>query len=149
MSECYRFRFDPPDAAEPAEGVKLPPRPMFAAGNVVNGYARAVRGRPNSWRPDPAQPLPQWVELDFQREVKFNCVHVSFQSRAMRADDFRVEVPQQDGWRAVAEVTGNAERRRVLRFEPTAAPRLRLVLTRIQPDAGVCEIRVYDELAGN
>ena len=145
MSGCYRFRFDPPDAAEPAEEVKPPGRAMFAAGNVVNGYARAVRGWPNSWRPDPAQPLPQWVELDFQREVKFNCVHVSFQSRTMRADDFRVEVPQHDGWRAVAEVTGNADRRRVLRFDPATATRLRLVLNKLQPDAGVCEIRVYDE----
>jgi hypothetical protein len=118
---------------------------MFAPENVVNGFARAIRGWPNAWRPEPGKPLPQWVELDFGREVTFNSVHVSFQTRELRANAFRLQVPRGDDWQTVAEVKGNLQRRRVIRFEPTKAARLRLEITEAQPDMGVCEIRVYQE----
>ena len=114
--------------------------------NVVNGFARAIRGWPNSWRPDPKQALPQWVELDFGRPVEFDCVHVSFQSKSMRAEDFRLEVP--DGaaaFKPVATVTGNQDRRRVVRFAPLESSKLRLVVTKAAEDMGICEIRVYGE----
>ncbi len=117
----------------------------FAAANVVNGYARAVRGWPNSWRPDPAQSLPQWVELDFGQRRQFDTVHVSFQSKAMRGRDFIIEVAGDQGWKTVAEVKDNDERRRVLTFPGVSADKLRLTLQKISPEAGVCEIRVYNE----
>ncbi len=145
MPDCYAFRLDPPLAAQPKLASREPEEGMFAAANVTNGYAWAIRGQPHSWRPDPAQPLPQWVELDFGREVRFNQAHVSFQSKALRADDFRLEVPQGDGWRSVAQVAGNTDRRHVLGFEPVTAAKLRLVVVKAQDDMGVCEIRVYDE----
>jgi hypothetical protein len=147
MPDCYTFRLDPPSQAEPAEPPR-PPRPReatFAAANVINGFARAIRGVPNSWRPDPKQALPQWVELDFGRPVAFDCVHVSFQSKAMRGEDFRIETADGDGWKTAIAVAGNKDRRRVLCFEPTKAAKLRLVVTKAAPDMGVCEIRVYDE----
>jgi hypothetical protein len=147
MSESYQFRLSP--AAASAVAKEEPPRPaaekMFAPENAVNGFARAVRAWPNSWRPDPAKPLPQWVELDFGREVAFNSVHVSFQCRELRASAFRLEVPRGDAWQSVAEVTGNLQRRRVLRIEPAKSARLRLTITGASPEMGVCEIRVYDE----
>lgn len=147
MSECYQFRLVPAVFPEPAEEKPFP-RPhdkMFAPENVNNGFARAVRGWPNAWRPAPDQPLPQWVELDFGREVTFNTVHVSFQTREHRATAFRVEVPQGGAWHSVAEVSGNAQRRRVLCFEPVKTDRLRLVITEAKPEMGVCEIRAYHE----
>jgi hypothetical protein len=152
---CYRFRLDPPstEAAAAAAVKDIPPVPtkppaaMFAAENVVEGYARAIRGTPHSWRPDPKQPLPQWVQLDFGKPVTFNCVHVAFQSKVMRADDFRIEAANVDDWSAVADVTENFDRRAVLKFKRITASKLRLVLTKVRPDVGVCQIRVYDEPA--
>jgi len=148
MSGCYRFRLDPPSGAEQAVAKERPerkPEKTFAPENVVNGFARAVRGWPNAWRPEPGRPLPQWVELDFARPISFNTVHVSFQTREMRANALRLEVPRGDDWQPIAEVSDNAQRRRVIRFEPVKASRLRLVITEARPDVGVCEIRVYDE----
>jgi len=77
--------------------------------------------------------------------VTFNTVHVAFQTQEHRAVAFRLEVPRGEAWQSVAEVTGNVQRRRVLRFEPTKAARLRLVIAEAQPEMGVCEIRVYHE----
>lgn len=147
MPDCYTYRLDPP-SKQPLDDIASPKpkQEMFAPANVVNGFARAIRGWPNSWRPDPRQPLPQWVQLDFGRSVPINCVHVSFQSKAMRAEDFRVEVP--DGradWKAVADVTGNQDRRRVIGFAPVNADKLRLVVTKAAKDMGICEIRAYNE----
>lgn len=147
MPDSYQFRLGPPSASETAKDKQpqLAAEKMFAPENVINGFARAVRAWPNSWRPDPAKPLPQWVELDFGREVAFNTVHVSFQSQEHRAAAFRLEVPHGDAWQTVAEVTGNLQRRRVLRLEPAKAARLRLVINEARPEMGVCEIRVYNE----
>jgi hypothetical protein len=118
---------------------------MFAPAHVIDGYARAIRGVPHAWRPDPRQPLPQWVELDFGKTVGFNTVHVSFQSKELRAEDFRIEVAAGDDWRPVAELRGNLDRRCVLGLQPVRAAKLRLVITKAKPGMGVCEIRVYDE----
>ena len=152
--ESYCFRLDPAPpgpAAEPPKDSTVepasdaPPADMFAAANVIDGYARAVRGVPHAWRPDPKQPLPQWVELDFGQARSMNCVQVSFQSKPMRAEDFRIEAASNGGWATVADVQENLERRRVLTFPRTTATKLRLVITKARPDMGVCEIRVYDE----
>jgi hypothetical protein len=145
--EAYTFRFDAPakSAVETVAGPKPPPADMFAAAKVIDGFARAVRGTPHAWRPDAKQPLPQWLEFDFGKPVQFNTVHVSFQSKEMRAEQFRVEAFTGGQWRPVAEVSENADRRRVLSFPRITADRLRLVLVKAKPNAGVCELRVYDE----
>jgi len=122
-----------------------PPADMFAPANVIDGFARAIRGVPHSWRPDPKAKLPQWIELDFGKPVKFNCVHVSFQTKELRASYFRLEVPQGGDWKSVAEVAENSDRRRVLTFPAVTAAKLRLVLRQARPDVGVCEIRVYEQ----
>ncbi len=146
MSECYTFQLTPGPEAPAGEVAKTPPREtMFVASNVHNGFARAIRGWPNAWRPDPKEPLPQWVELDFGRPVAFDTVHVTFQTKADRAVDFRLEAAERDRWRTLIAVTGNEDRRRVIGFERTSTPKLRLVVEKTAGDMGVCEIRVYDE----
>ncbi len=145
MAESYRFRLTPPGGSEAKPSLARQMATMFAPENMVDGLARAVRGWPSSWRPDPKLPLPQWIELDFGREVPFNAVHVSFQTKQLRADDFRVEVLRDGAWQTIVDVRGNGERRCVLRFDRTTSSRLRLVLTKLQADAAVCEVRVYDE----
>jgi len=153
---CYAFLLDPTAAdlgRPPTSQVEPePPKPdpaMFAPAHVIDGYARAIRGVPHSWRPDPRQPLPQWVELDFGKTVGFNTVHVSFQSKELRAENFRIEVATGDDWRPVAELSGNLDRRCVLGLKPVRAAKLRLVITKAKPGMGVCEIRVYDEAGKN
>jgi len=146
--ECYRFAIDR-DPKEPSEAT-ADPEPaagdqMFAAANVVDGFARAIRGVPHAWRPDPKQPLPQWVEIDLGKAAPLNCVHVIFQSKQMRAEDFRVEVGGGDQWRTVADVKENFDRRCVLTFDRTTAAKVRLVITKAKADMGVCELRAYDE----
>ena len=142
MDQCYKHKVIPSDQEEKPQPLA---DDMFLPANVVNGFARAVEGWPNSWRPDPNQPLPQWVELEFGRTQSFNCVHVSFQAQWMRAEAFRVEVYRDGQWNTVADVADNQDRRRVIPFDRTTASKLRLVLTDRHPDTGVCEIRVYDE----
>lgn len=150
--ETYCFRIDPESVAALESNDPEPTAPlasnMFDAVNVIDGYARAVRGVPHSWRPSPDQPLPQWVQLDFGKPVGFNCVHVSFQSKELRAEDFLLQVPEGDGWRTVVSVTGNEDRRRVLGFDRFNAPKLRVVVVKGRPAMGVCEVRVYDERSG-
>ena len=85
------------------------------------------------------------MQLDFGKNVGFNTVHVSFQSKEMRAEDFRIEVSDGGPWRSVAEVRENRDRRRVLAVGPLRASQLRLVIGKARRDMGVCEIRVYDE----
>lgn len=119
----------------------------MAAVAVADGCARAAHGQTHAWGPDPAAPLPQWLELAWKEDRSFNMVHVTFQTRQHAPASFRIETSR-DGapWRAAAEVAGNRQRRHVLGLDRTAASKLRVVLLeRGAADPAVCEIRVYDE----
>jgi len=147
MTGCYKFRLSP--GGEPPEAAAAPKPGKLTLGpeNVLNGWNRAVAGYPNAWWPDPSQPLPHWVELDFGKPVAFNTVHVTFQNPALLPDAFRVETWANEAWRPVAEVASGVQRRHVLTFERAMATKLRLVITRARGRIGVCEIRVYDDPA--
>jgi hypothetical protein len=139
--ECYAFRLEPGidgDLIVDHEGEP------FAPEYVVNGFARAIRGWPNAWRPDPEAEMPQWIELDFDQPVPFDEVHVSFQSAEMRAGAFTLEVPDGSGWKTIARIDDNRARRVVVPLEPTKAAKIRVTITDAMPEMGVCEIRVYD-----
>ena len=117
--------------------------------HVINGWNRAVGGRPNAWASDPAQKLPQWVQLDFPQPVAIAAVHVSFLSRARSAAAFRIDLWRDGAWHPVAEA-GKRQRRHVLTFPRATAERLRLVILRAAAGYGVTEIRAYgkSEAAG-
>jgi len=121
---------------------------VMAPERVIDGYARAEHGVTHSWRPEVGQALPQWVELDFGKDVSFNCVHVSFQTRDHAADSFRIEVWEDGEWQTAAAITGNTQRRRVIWLDRVTSSKLRLVLAKGPDDMAVCEIRVYDEPTG-
>jgi hypothetical protein len=113
--------------------------------NITNGWNRAVGSARNAWVPDPKAELPQWVQLDLPSPVTINCLHVSFQTRKDQAADFAVEANVAGEWKKVMEIAGNADRRRVLRFQPVETSAVRLVMTRTTGNAGICEIRLYNE----
>lgn len=124
----------------------LPDGSAMPAANVINGYARAADGKSNAWLPAAAEPLPQWVQLAWPKPRQFNVVHVTFQTNDRSPRRFAVEVRQDGQWRRLAEVSENRHRRHVLGLEPALASELRVVLLEAgREEAGVCEIRVYDE----
>jgi len=159
MTGTYKFKLDPggepmtstlPESSEAPASV-APKLVRLDPENVINGWNRAVGGAPNSWAPDPKQPLPQWIELKFKKPVQFNTARVTFQLANLAAAAYKLDAST-DGkdWRTVARVAGNKQRRRVHTFAPVTADRLRLVIEEHSTSGTlprVCEIRVYDEAA--
>ncbi len=118
----------------------------MAARNVINGHARAAGGNTNAWAPDPRQPGPAWVALEWDGRQSFNVVHVTFLTKEAAARRFAVQVHDVSGWKTIAEVKDNRHRRHVLGLDRTTASKLRVVLLEAEAeDAGICEIRLYDE----
>ena len=137
-SGCYRFRLSP--GGEPPRVMQPPPRPE----NVNQGWNRAVAGIRNAWVPDlKRHELPQWVQLELPEPAAINSCHVSFQTRTDRGVDFDLEALVDGQWQRLAEVRNNAERRRVLGFGTVRSDKVRLVLTKVAGQVGVCEIRLY------
>ena len=146
--EQYAFHTEPP--------IAVPAR--YDAGNIVNGVTRIIGGARNQWASDPYQALPQWLELDLGDAKRFTAVYLTFDTDLNEKCHTVPLVPQcvrdyelaayDDGeWRTLATVRGNFQRRRIHRFEPVTAQRLRLTVhaTNGDPSARVFEMRVYGE----
>ena len=126
---------------------------------VLSGVTRPHRAT-NLWLSDPAQPLPQWLELAWKKPVLLGSVELTFpghlrngydheppQYRAPEcARDYRLSAMVGGRWIDVAVVEGNYQRRRVHRLaEAVSADRLRVTITATHgcPSAGLYEIRCY------
>lgn len=131
----------------------------YGGENVVNGIARPERG-PHLWISDPSEPLPQYLELDFGDLVRFNTVHLKFDTNldcrglelkgpvSLCVRDYALRYDLGDGmWRELHRETGNYHRHRIHRFQTVTARRLRLEVlgTNGAPSARVYEVRVYEE----
>jgi hypothetical protein len=110
------------------------------------------------WVSDPRQAMPQWVELRFDKPVKFNTVYLTFDTDMNNPPMTyanKPRVPQcvrdyeliADGRQTLAVGRENFQRRRVHRFPALEATTLRLNIaaTNGDPSARVHEIRVYHE----
>jgi len=142
--------------------VRIAPDPgAYAAANVISGTSRPETW-PNLWLSDPAQPLPQYVELELDEPHRIACVHLTFDtnlSRTNRAMPPLFQAPEcvrdyqilaetaGGGWQSVARVRGNYQRKRVHRFAPVDTDRIRVLLeaTNGAPNARIYEVRVYGE----
>ncbi len=127
--------------------------------NAVNGFARMVGDQTNMWASDPEQPLPQWLQLNFDKPVDLNTVYLTFDTDMTPRHRQTPPMPQQcvrdyelaylDGgqWKTVAEVRGNFQRHRVHRFPKvtTGAVRLTVRATNGDSTARLFEIRAYCE----
>lgn len=143
--ECYAYSLDPEGVAfEPAPDVALEP------GNVIDGFNRAVNGVPHSWGPDPAEELPQWIELAWDLPQTFDTVYVTFQTLAHASPEYRLEIETDGEWKEAARVENAKRREKVSLGGAVTAQRLRLVLESRPENASadgaqICEIRVYRE----
>jgi hypothetical protein len=147
---CYLPKFrntDKDDIALRARVTASSSGESMAPENVNNGWNRVAGQSKNAWAPDPAAPLPHWIQLKLAEPSIIDSVHVTFQTMGSRADDFTIETWVDDSWKTVSSVVGNKDRRRVLNFEPVKTDRVRLMTTKAAGRFGICEIRLYHETA--
>ncbi len=124
------------------------------ANSINNGYARATLStafpnsefEKNAWIPD-ADDLSPWVQLNWAVPQKINVIHVVFQNRDDLAyKSFRIESKRKSKWETVKEVDNPSARRRlVIPVGDLNINDIRIVLNDNKNQAGICEIRVYDE----
>lgn len=142
--------------------MKLSPKSYpYGPENVINGVARPY-GWTNIWISDPHSAFPQWIELDFGRAMKFNAVHLKFDTNLNTpfhslppfyvfpecVRDYEIQVAgEDDDFETILKVRGNYLRFRVHRFSEVSARKLRVVVyaTNGDPSARIYEIRVYNE----
>lgn len=130
--------------------------------NVINGVARIVGTATNQWASDPAQELPQWIELAWPQPAQLNTVYLTFDTDMNTrfhdeplvrqcVKDYRLEYQDDGTWHELARVTDNYQRRRVHRFPAITAGKLRLWVEATGGDrsARVFEIRAYNEPDSN
>ena len=131
-----------------------PPSTPFEPDSAVNGIARPD-GWPNLWISDPGEPLPQSLTLDFGAPHALATVLLTFDTNLNRLPrhgpapecvrDYALLAESDGGWRELARVEGNYQRRRAHALEPVELTRLRLdvLATNGHPTARVYEIRAY------
>ena len=153
-----------------------------AAANILSGQTRATHGPlgappgrtvpgTHRWMSDPAQGLPAWIELEWEKPVRPREVRIVFDTGMHRVltlshsdaymqrmiwgrpqpetvSDYRIEAQGAAGeWRLVDEVRGNYQRLRVHRIEqPAETTRLRITCTATNgiDHARIFEVRVYE-----
>jgi hypothetical protein len=138
-----------------------PPQSVYGAANVLSGVTRPHRST-NLWRSDPAQQLPQWLELSWTEEQTIRSVELTFPGHLIReyhayspfyrdsqcAKDYTLEAFGENGWLEVLSVRDNYQRHRRHKL-PVAVhtAKLRLVIqsTNGDPSAAVYEIRCYGD----
>lgn len=111
----------------------------FGTENVNNGCTWP-EDLPNIWIADPAQPLPQAVELRFPQPTTCNTVLVSFDTNLDLTTgerpgfwrtpecvrDWCLYAQMDEQWQRIFEEQENYQRRRTVRFEPVLAAALKL-----------------------
>ena len=121
----------------------------------------------NQWASDPAQALPQFLQLTLPSKSLVSEIHLTFDtgfkreltmtqsnrqnSKIVRGPqpetirDYSLEICVDGNWMPVAVVTGNYQRKIVHKIEPIATDEVRLVATATNGDtaARLFEIRLY------
>jgi FAD dependent oxidoreductase len=137
-----------------------PAQRCFAAKNALSGQTRPYHGT-NLWRSDPAQPLPQWLELAWPAPESITAVEFTFPGHLLReyhayapfyrdpqcARDYDIEYQAADGsWKTLLTVRGNYQRQRKHPLERAInAARIRIMVlaTNGDPSAAIYEMRIY------
>jgi len=138
----------------------IPVQKPFCAENVLNGVARPHRWT-NIWISDSSRGFPQWLELDFKKEISFNCVEITFDTdlnspynnaevlknpaAPQCVKDYSLFVLSRGRWKKILEVRGNYHRKRIHNFHKIKSSKLKLEITATNGScsASVYEVRVY------
>ena len=136
-----------------------PPQKTFGPAQVLSGVTRPHRAT-NLWISDPAQPLPQFLELSWEQPRPICEVQLVFPGQLIREyhayapfyrdpqcpRDYSIEVLAEGQWRRVLEVRGNYQRlRRHVLPEKVHTRQLRVLVTSTNgdPSAAIYEVRCY------
>jgi hypothetical protein len=133
-----------------------PAQQPFAPAQVLSGVTRPHRAT-NLWISDANQPLPQWLELRWDRPQKISQIQLVFPGHLIREyhayspfyrdpqcpRDYTVEIFCGGQWQRVVEVKDNYQRLRRHEFPAVAAEKVRVVIaaTNGDPSASIYEIR--------
>ena len=147
-----------PDAYVPWQtmAIQVDPDPdYYAPENIISGVTRPEGGS-NLWQSDPAQPLPQWIELRWDKFIKISRVELTFNTHlnlaardsgtlhkaAQCIRDMRIV--DHDGCE-LAVMTGNYQRQRQFNLPGicTDCLRFEMLATQGDPRASIYEVRVY------
>jgi len=130
----------------------------FSAENVINGLTRCLPdGSVNMWSSDPAQPLPQWVQLAWEKPQEIKEVRLIFDTNLdrwqyvdnpgipERVSDYELQAWINHSWQTIAAERGNIQRLRIHQLDPVTTDRLRVLVTKTGGDASarIFEIRAY------
>jgi len=136
-----------------------PAQKSFSPEQVLSGVTRPHRAT-NLWCSDPAQSLPQWLELAWPQPQNLREVQLVFPGHLVREyhayapfyrdpqcpRDYAIEVVTDGKWRRVVEIKDNYQRLRRHRFaQPVTTDRLRVVITATNGDASafIYEVRCH------
>lgn len=134
-----------------------PSQRPFGAIQALSGVTRPHRTT-NLWVSDPAQPLPQYLELAWDEPRRISAVQLVFPGHLIREyhaygpfyrdpqcpRDYAVEIESGGSWVRVLEVKGNYQRlRRHSLDEPVTTSKFRIVVTATNgdPSASIYEVR--------
>ena len=157
--DCYIIKMrneDPNDLVRQAKvSASSSLGPNYKPENIVNGVSRPEGEKMNVWVSDPKRGLPQEVELEFESPVVINTVYLTFDTNLDKlvkfgpvpecVKDYSLFYFDGNEWRNLVNAHGNYHRRRIHRFNPIKAYKLRLRMTKTNSDesARVYEIRCY------
>jgi len=126
--------------------------------NVINGLSRIRSPEVYEWVSDPAQAMPQWLQLDFAQPTEINSVSLVFNTDMTNPGPFRelkspvvslcvkdyfVEIFGDGKWIKIADVKDNFMRKRIHNFEKTIVEKIRVTVTATNgdPSARITEVR--------
>lgn len=136
-----------------------PPQDCYRPENVLTGVTRPA-GTTNLWRSDPNEPLPQWIQLEWDEPTIIHQIQLTFEGALLREyhaappfyrdpqilADYELQAWNGTSWDSVVTVRGNSQPRVVHEFSANVTTRkLRLLAQSSNGDssAGVFEIRCY------
>ncbi len=109
--------------------------------NVINGYSRIIDVNHYEWVSDPAQTLPQWIELNFKEPSEINLISIVFDTDLSNpgtcwtikrpgvpqcVKDYEIEVFADSEWIKIATVTNNFMRKNIHHFDALTVEKIRV-----------------------
>lgn len=136
-----------------------PPQTPYGPENVARGATRPHRSA-NQWRTNPSDPLPQWIELTWEKPQNVSQVQLTFAGNLLReyhaypplhrdpqcVREYAVQAHIGGEWVTVASDSHNYSNRVVHTFDQATTKHLRIVIYATNGDdsAGIYEIRCYE-----